>query len=387
MPVLGSPVCGWLLCLSLPHASWQCLSLTLQKVSDCYTLMCFKPADSALSLALQGVSGCYALMYFKPTDKAFLWLFRLWVAVVPWCVSSLLTMPVFDSSGCKWLLCLDVNSKPADHACPLLFSLWVAAVLCCVSECWQCSLMVLQFVSDYCVSVCFKPANKACSWLSSKWVAAVPWFVSSMLTMPGLGSPECECLLCLDVFPVCWQCLLLALQYVSVCGALVCLKPTDNACSWLFLQGVSGCYVLMCFKPADNACSWLFSKWVTAVSCVSSLLIASIFGSAACEWLWCLSVFQVCWWYLFLALQVVGVYHTSLCLNLADSACLVFSECELLATFLGFIIADNLYLWLFTDSTYHCSLACVWFLSFLACLGLSFFILQLVSTLHMQLME
>ena len=83
--VLGSLVCEWLLCLTMLHACWQCLSLALQNVSGCCALHCFKPVDNACS-----------------------WLSSQWVAVVPCCDSSLLTMTVHHSLGCEWLLCLAV---------------------------------------------------------------------------------------------------------------------------------------------------------------------------------------------------------------------------------------------------------------------------------------
>ena len=109
-----------------------------------------------------GSSECewlHALMYFKPADKACPWLSRMWVAAVPWYVSSLLTMTVLWSGVCEWLTCLTIF-KPADDVC-----------------CW------LQIVSGCDVSLCFKSADDACSWLSSWWVAAMPHYVWNLLMM------------------------------------------------------------------------------------------------------------------------------------------------------------------------------------------------------------
>ena len=254
MPVFGSPVCEWLLWVAVFHVCWQCLSLALQEVSGCCGLLCFKPADNAcpwlsslwvaavgccvssllimpvlgspasewllwvavfqacwqcLSLALQLVSGCCGLLCFKPADNACAWLFSLWVAAVGCCISSLLTMPVLGSPGSEWLL-------------------WVAVF----HACWQCLSLALQSVSGYCGLLCFKPADNACPWLSSMWVAAVGCCVSSLLTMPVLGSPASEWLLWVAVFQACWQCLSLALQLVSGCCELLCFKVADNFCPW-----------------------------------------------------------------------------------------------------------------------------------------------------------
>ena len=95
------------------------------------------------------VSGCCALVCFKPADDAWPWLSSMWVAAVPWCVSSLLTMSVLGSPVCEWLLCHDV-----------------------FQACWQWLSLALQDVSGCCALVCFKPADDAYPWLFSWWVAA-----------------------------------------------------------------------------------------------------------------------------------------------------------------------------------------------------------------------
>ena len=159
---------------------------------------------------------------------------RWWVAAMPCCVSSLLMMLVLCSPGCEWLLCLALSQAF-----------------------WSCLSSSLQEVSDYCALLCFKHDDDTCLLLSRKWVTAVPCCVSSLLMMPVLCSPVCKWLLCLVVFQVCWWCLSSA------------------------LQGVSGCCALLCLKPAN---AYLFSReWVSAMPCcVSSLLMMSILCSPVC---------------------------------------------------------------------------------------------------------
>ena len=159
--VFLSLVCEWLLCLTVFETCWGGLHSTFQSVSSCCGLLCFKPADN----------GCP-------------WLSSLWVAAVAGCVSSLLTMAVLGSPGSEWLL-------------------WFA--VCQV--CWQWLSLALQLVSGCCGLLCSKPADNGCPWLSSLWVAAVACCVSSMLTMPVLGSLVCGLLWCLAVLQTCWWCL------------------------------------------------------------------------------------------------------------------------------------------------------------------------------------
>ena len=211
------------------------------------------------------------------------------VAAVAHCVSSLLTMPVLGSPGSEWVLwlavfqacwqCLPLALQDVSSCCSLLISslltmtdlhssgcgwlLWLA-----VSQaCWQCLFLALQWVSGYCALPCFKLGDNACPWLSSLWVTVVACCVSSLLTMPDLGSPVGEWFLWLAVFQLCWQWLSLALQRVG------------------------GCCGLLCFKPTDNSCSWLFSLWVATVPCcVLSLLTMTVLHSSECEWLLCFAV-------------------------------------------------------------------------------------------------
>ena len=144
-----SLVCEWLQCVAMFQAYWWYLTLALQFVSGCSALTYFKLTDDVYSwlsslwvaavpccclasllmmpvfgssgsewlqylampqaywwylfLALQFVCGSSALLYFKPTNDACPWFFRKWVAAVPYCVSSLLMIPVIGSPVCEWL--------------------------------------------------------------------------------------------------------------------------------------------------------------------------------------------------------------------------------------------------------------------------------------------
>ena len=50
IPVLYSLGSGWLLCTSVCQACWWCLSSAFQRVSSCYSFLCFNPVDDACSL-------------------------------------------------------------------------------------------------------------------------------------------------------------------------------------------------------------------------------------------------------------------------------------------------------------------------------------------------
>lgn len=97
---------------------------------------------------------------------------------------------------------------------------------------------------------------------------------------------------------------------------LLCLA-VSQACSWCLssaLQKVSDCCALLCLKSAHYTCIWLFRRWVAAVHwCISSLLKMPVLGSLECEWLWCLCVLEACWWCLSLVLQYVSGCNTLLC--------------------------------------------------------------------------
>ena len=199
MPILDSPVCEWLWYLSIFLACSQCLpwlfSMWVAMMPYCV---------SSLTISV-------------------LWLSRMWVAVVPHYVDSLLTMLVLNSP----------------------FSMWMAVIPFCVSKLltlWQCLPLAFQEVSIYGVSVCFLPANN-------------PY-----------GSPVCECPRCVAVFIACW-----------------CL-------SWLFswLVIVLSCYISNLLTMLNP---WLSSWWVAVVLCfISSLLTILILGSLESKWLWFLAI-------------------------------------------------------------------------------------------------
>ena len=194
-------------------------SLALQEVSDCCALLCLKSADNPCPWLFREWAAVVLWYVFKPADNPCPWLFRKWVAAVLYCVWSLLTISVLGSPVCEWLLCLAV-----------------------FAACWQSLFLALQPVSGCCTLLCFKPTDNPCSWLSRKWVAAVPYCVSSLLTIPVLGSPACE---------------------------------------W--------CCAYLCFEPTDNPCLWLSSWWVASFPCCSSIqLITPVLESTESLWLLCL---------------------------------------------------------------------------------------------------
>ena len=141
---------------------------------------------------------------------------------------------------------------------------------------WSCWCPKCQFVSGYCALLCLKPADDACPMLSSMWVAAVPCCVSSLLMIPVLCSPGCEWLLCI--------CCVSSLLMMPVLCSPVCewllYFAVSQACQWYLssaLQFVSGCCALLCLKSANDACPLLSSLWVAAVPCcVSSLLMMPV---------------------------------------------------------------------------------------------------------------
>src|SRR6266702_1238282 len=85
-PILGSAVGEWLLWL----AAFPACQLVL-----------VSPGSEWLP---------WLAVYCKPADDAFPRLSSLWVASVPRCISSTLTMPVLGSSVCERLPCLGVSS-------------------------------------------------------------------------------------------------------------------------------------------------------------------------------------------------------------------------------------------------------------------------------------
>ena len=127
MPVLGSLACVWLQCLAM---FLSLLIISVLGSPGCEWLQCIAMLQAYwwyLPLALQFVSGSKALLCFKSANDACPWLFSLWVAAMPCCVSSLLMVPVLGSSGSEWLQCLAVP-QAYSYAYPWLSSVWVAAV-------------------------------------------------------------------------------------------------------------------------------------------------------------------------------------------------------------------------------------------------------------------
>ena len=123
------------------------------------------------------------------------------------------------------------------------------------------------------------------------------------------------------MFQTYWWCLSLALQKVSGCSDLLCLKPTDDACFWfsrLWEAAVPYCVSSL----SDDTCSLLFRVWVAVVHCcVSSLLMIPVLGSPGSERLQCPAVSQAYWWYIFLTLQGVSGYIALLCFMPTDDPC------------------------------------------------------------------
>ena len=201
MPLLCSPGCEWLGFLSVFQVHWWCLFSALQKVSGCCAFLYFKPADDACPLLFSGwvavVPCCVSsllmmLLLCSPVGE---WLLLAVFQASWWCLFSTHQ----QVSGCCFLLCF----KPGDEAFSLLLRMWVAAVPFCVSS--ESSLLMLLAlcspVGEWLLChTCLKPANYACPLLSSWWVAAVLSCISSLLMMLVLCSPVGEWLLCLVVF-------------------------------------------------------------------------------------------------------------------------------------------------------------------------------------------
>lgn len=128
----------WLLCLAAFSAVWWCLSFPFQLVSD-YHCFCISSILMVPVLPSQLVGGHCALLCFKPDNNAYSLLFRQWVTSMPYCVSSLLLMPlpwflvgmllpgyclstllmksVFISLVCEWLsnwLCFKTHETCVD---------------------------------------------------------------------------------------------------------------------------------------------------------------------------------------------------------------------------------------------------------------------------------
>ena len=142
----------------------------------------------------------------------------------------------------------------------------------------------------------FKLADNICVWPFRKWVAVMPCCVLSLLTMPAIGTPDSR---------------------------------------WLLL-------CLTVFEHTDDICPWLFREWVAATHhSISSLLTMPILGSPVSKWLLSLTVFQPCSWYLLMALQMVGICHDLLYIKPANNTCLDWSQGEQLYAFHYFMSAND----------------------------------------------
>lgn len=195
-------------------------------------------------LTFQWVSGWCALLQFNPADNACYWLIRQWVAGLPNCFSSLLTMPVCDSSACEWPLCLVVFQTCC--WCLSLTLQTVSSVTHCISIYWCFLFLTFQHVSGCCALLHPKPAENAYLWLTRKWVAAM----------------------------LCWISVQLIVFNSLVCGWLLCLVDFQSLLLMLvfgFLDSES--YDLTASKFTDNSSLWLSSMWVTAVPCCTSCLL------------------------------------------------------------------------------------------------------------------
>ena len=205
--ILADNACLW---LSLWVATVPCSLLTLLTIlilgsSECEWLLCLQ-CFKLLTMPVLGSSESEWLLWlavFQPANNACPFLFRRWVAAMPYSVSTLLTMLIFGSLGSEWMLCLAM-----------------------FQACWQCLSLALQFVCGCCNLRCFNPANNVCSWFPSMWVAAMPCSASALLTMPFF----------------------LALQDVSGCCDLQCFNTPKNAYPWLFREWVAAvtCNVSTC---------------------------------------------------------------------------------------------------------------------------------------------
>ena len=240
-----------------------------------------------------------------PGDDAYPLLFRMCVAIVPCCVSSLLTTPVINSPECEW---------------PQLLAFF--------QTCWQLSL-ALQYVCSCHAMLDIKPTDHAFSGFISMWVAAQPHCASRLMT-PVPCSLACGWLPCHALYQAYWSCLCMDFQCVSGCCASVYFTP-DDTCPWLFSGSVtavlcwitslltapvlgylstlmmpvlqtfrmwvtSDCCPMLCQKPTDNTYPWLsmlmmsvfhfYRRWVTTVLfCVTSLQTTPVLGY---PYWWCL---------------------------------------------------------------------------------------------------
>ena len=169
MPLLDPLGCEWPLCLAtIRPAENACLcpsSLWVVAPNHVSGLLI------TLSLSLQGVSSCCTLLCFRSVDDISLgceWL-------LPLAISSQLTRPVLMSSVCEWLPCCALSllmmPVPITSGCEWLpcFAVFQA--------CWWHLFSSLQRVSGHHLLLCFKPADTSCP-CSLQWVCGIPYLTT-----------------------------------------------------------------------------------------------------------------------------------------------------------------------------------------------------------------
>lgn len=155
-------------------------------------------------------------------------------------------------------------------------------------------------MSGCCILLCFKPVDNTFS---------VFQIVSGCHALLG--------------FQACWECLLLAHQWVSGCCVLLHSKFADDCCFWpidcRWLSCFSSFYIHWWLLPLPFRL-WVTPHWVSSLlmMCIHnssvgewllclwvlSLLTIPALGSSVSEWLLCLAISQVYWWYLLLAFSM-----------------------------------------------------------------------------------
>ena len=247
-----------------------------------------------------------------PGDDAYPLLFRMCVAIVPCCVSSLLTTPVINSPECEW---------------PQLLAFF--------QTCWQLSL-ALQYVCSCHAMLDIKPTDHAFSGFISMWVAAQPHCASRLMT-PVPCSLACGWLPCHALYQAYWSCLCMDFQCVSGCCASVHFTP-DDTCPWLFSGSVTAvlCWITsLLTAPVLGYLSTLmmpvlqtFRMWVTSDCCpmlCQSLLTTLILGYPC--W-WCLSFTSTGGeWPLFCFVSQACRQHLFLAIHIDDASFLLFRMC------------------------------------------------------------
>jgi len=163
----------------------------------------------------------------------------MWVPLLACSLLLLLTLPILPSPECECLC-------------------WLALFW----PCWCCLSSSLQDVSASACLLSFSPADDASPFLSSWWVPLFACSLFTLLMLPVLSSPECECLCLLALF--CYWCCLF-----SILRMWVPLLP----CSLLPLLMLTILFSPVCeclWSPAPF-CSFEFNiRWYILCQCQSS---------------------------------------------------------------------------------------------------------------------